>query len=178
MSRQVVRTHPPKLLLVWWSSILIFLGPFLGVLTPSFWLGRRGPFIVSRASSLWRWEDSLTFAVMMALWGWQSHHYPVGDWQRVLGGWFIATLVFSLCRRCGQVVASRLKRLRNVLLSMLLAKWVMIAHEIRSRILFGMTTIGSGQRGGRATCPTEECLVRPGWPATCTLRGGPYNAPF
>ena len=33
----------------------------------------------------------------------------------------------------------------------------------------------SGQRVGRATCPPEECLVRPGRPATCMLRGGPYN---
>ena len=99
MSGQVVSTHPPKLLLVWQSSILIFLGPFLGMLTPFSWLGRQGPFIMSRASSLWRWEGSLTFAIMIVLRGWQSHHYPTSGWQRLLGGWFIVILVFSLCRR-------------------------------------------------------------------------------
>ena len=179
----------------------------------SFWLGRWGLFIVSRAPSLWRWEDSLTFAVMMVLKGWQNHHYPTGGWQRLLGGWFFVPLVFSLYRRCK---ADRLKRPGNVLSSMLLAKWVMIVREIWSGILFGTTTTGSGldvriegkmchvsigavpcglpdrrwdvpcvhrrsalwksgQKVGRAMCPPEECLVRPGWTATCTLRGGPYS---
>ena len=143
------------------------------------------------ASSPWRWEDSLTFVVMMVLRGWQSHHYPAGGWQRLLGGWFAVTLVFSLYRRCR---AGHLKRPRNVLSSMLLAKWVMIAREIQSGILFGTTTTGSGldvqtrggratcqfmwssgQRVGRATCHPNECLVRPGWPITCTVRGGPYT---
>ena len=178
MSGHGVQICPSKPLLVWWSNILIFLGPFLlGMLTSFFQLGRWGLFIVFGASSLWRWEDSLTFVVMMVFRGWQSHHYPAGGWQRSLGGWFAITIVFSLYRwrRAG-----RLKRPRKVLSSMLLAKWVIIAYEIRSGILFGMPTTGSGldvrigggcamcqfmwssgQEVGRAMCPTEECLVRP-----------------
>ena len=36
---------------------------------------------------------------MMVLGGWQSHHYPTGGCQRLLEGWFVVILVFSLCRR-------------------------------------------------------------------------------
>ena len=66
----------------------------------SLWLGRRGPFIVSRAPSLWRWEGSLTFAIMIVLRRWLSHHYTAGNWQRLLEEWFVVPLVFSLYRRC------------------------------------------------------------------------------
>ena len=68
--------------------------------TYPFWLDRRGPFIVLGTPSSWRWENSLTFAVMMVLRGWQSHHYLASSCQRLLGGWLVVPLVFSLCRRC------------------------------------------------------------------------------
>ncbi|RVW88082.1 hypothetical protein CK203_044399 [Vitis vinifera] len=53
-------------------------------------------------------------------------------------------LSFHSIGDAGQVVVGRLKRPRNVL-----------------------------SKGGCVTCPPEECLVRLGWLATCTLRGGP-----
>ena len=92
-----VRTHPPKLLLVWQSNLLIFLGPFFrNAYISSLTRSSGGPFIVLGALSLWRWENSLTFAIMMVFRGWQSHHYPAIG---LLGRWFAITLVFSLCRR-------------------------------------------------------------------------------
>ena len=97
MSGQVVWTHPPKLLLVWQSNLLIFLGPFFrNAYISSLTRSSGGPFIVLGALSLWRWENSLTFAIMMVFRGWQSHHYPAIG---LLGRWFAITLVFSLCRR-------------------------------------------------------------------------------
>ena len=155
-----------------------------------FRLGRRGPFIVLGASSLRRCEDSLTFAIMMVFRGWQSHHYPAGGWQRSLGGWFVITLVFSLCRRCRAGRGRSPEETQEGPSSMLLAKWVMIAHKIRPGILFGTPAIRSGLDihigGGEATCqsmwssgqgvrharcPMEECLVRP----SRVRLGSPYR---
>ena len=36
---------------------------------------------------------------MMVLGGWQRHHNPAGGCQRLLEGWFVIILVFSLCKR-------------------------------------------------------------------------------
>ena len=63
------------------------------------WLDRRRPFIVLGVLSSWRWESSLTFAVMMVFRGWQNHHYPAGGCQKLLGGWLVVSLVFWLYRR-------------------------------------------------------------------------------
>ena len=61
------------------------------------WLDHQGPFIVLGVPSSWRWEGSLTFAIMMVLRGWQSHHYPIGGCQRLLEGWLChPTCLFTL----------------------------------------------------------------------------------
>ena len=194
MSGQGIRTHPPKPLLVWQFSILIFLGPFFKNAYLFLWLDRRGPFIVSEASSLWRWEDSLTFAVMMVLKGWQSHHCLAGGWQRLLGGWFVVTLVFLLCRqrRTGRGRSPEKTHKRPVKYTFGEMSndcpWNMVRNPVWDDNYWvrtgrpdrggGRATCqsmwSSGQRVGRATCPPKECLVRPGCPTTCTLRGGPY----
>ena len=95
MSGQGVQTHPPMVLLVLLSNVLMFsLGPFLGMLT--FFDCVRAFY---SARSFVPFNGGKTFwLVMMVLRWWQSHHYPAGDCQRLWEGWFAAILVFSLCR--------------------------------------------------------------------------------
>ena len=173
MSRQVVRTHPLKFLSVWQLSILVFLGIYKECL-PLLLTGSSRAFYNVWSPVTLKMEGSLTFTIMMALRGWQSHHYPTSGWQRLLGGWLVVPLVFSLYRRRR---VGHWKRPGNVLSSMLLTKWVMIAREMGSCL--GRQLLGpdwtSGRRVGRATCPSDECLMSLGWLATCTLRGGPYR---
>ena len=96
---------------------------------------------------------------MMVLRWWQSHHYPAGGCQRLWEGWLAVIHVFSLYRQAEQVVAGRLKWPRTVLLSLLLEKWVMMAREARSRLLFKILATDSSQdirtREVCVACPTH-----------------------
>ena len=81
MSEQGVQTHSPMVLLVLLSSILMF---FLG----AFSLGMLTFFDCVRAfysaRSFVHFNSGKTFwLVMMVLRWWQSHHYLVGDCQRL-----------------------------------------------------------------------------------------------
>ena len=98
MSGQGIRTHPPKPLLVWQSSILISLGHFFRNAYLFLWLGRWGPFIVLGALSLWRWED-FDFCGHD---GTQRVIEPSLSCRRltkIVGGMICCHLVFSLYRR-------------------------------------------------------------------------------
>ena len=117
---------------------------------------------------------------MIMLKGWQNHHYPAGGCQRLLEGWFVVIFVFSLYRqrRAGRGRSPEVTQddpvehafskmyndcLRNMVKTLVwyASHWVWTGHPDRRGVYRMPIPWSSGWRVGRATCPKEECFVRP-----------------
>ena len=104
------RTHPSKPLLVWLSSILIFLGPFsVGMLTPFFMAGSSGAFYSARSFVPLNGEKTLW---LLRLWWYSESGRAIIILQAAdrdcWGDDLPSPLSFHSTGDAGQVVAGRL----------------------------------------------------------------------
>ena len=141
MSGQVVRTHSPKLLSDWQSSILILWG----------FTNECLPLTESSGALYSAW--SLAILKMGRLFDFHSHDGCSEGGRTIIilqaidrDCWWddlSSLLSFHSTGDTGQGVAGRMKRPGDVLSSVLLAGWVIIAHKIWSKVLLGLIITGS-----------------------------------